>query len=113
MKTISFVSAGENLVSEQTLQVQEADEAGWRHDGHQRFSHGPWTVERLPHGCARVDLAHHREGSRGHHGLLHPQLHLVVPKRAPRVYATVAAHVRRERERVRAECRDGDPAQHG
>lgn len=42
-----------------------------------------------------MELADHRQDVGGHERILHSQLHLVVPKHTPRVYATVTTHVSR------------------
>lgn len=92
----SFCSpAGKDLVPEQTLQIQEADETRrQRLHRRRRSGHRPRIVERVPDGGARVELAEHRQDAGGGRGWsVHPQLHVVVPQHAPRVYATVATHV--------------------
>lgn len=87
--------AGQNLVPEQALQVQEADEAGWGGPGGERAGQRPGTVCGLPARATRLEpQLLIREGLRRQCRLLHPQLHVVVPLGAPRSYAATATHVR-------------------
>ncbi|KAF0026368.1 hypothetical protein F2P81_021105 [Scophthalmus maximus] len=102
---------GEDLVSEQAVQIQETDEAGRRHDRRQRIGHWPWTFERLSLGGTGVELADHREDVGGHYRILHSQLHLMVSNHTPRVYATVTAHVNTDLSPLlcsRLACQEGD-----
>lgn len=93
--TLPSALAGQDLVPEQALQVQEADEAGRGSSGGERASQRPGALCRLPAGAAWMEpQLLIRKGLRQQHGLLHPQLHVMVPLGAPRSYAATPAHVR-------------------
>lgn len=86
--------AGQDMVPEQTLQVQEADEARRGRPGGQRAGEWPGLVRGLPAGTARLEselLVW--EELREQRRLLRPQLHVLVPFSAPRSYAAASAHV--------------------
>lgn len=104
--TLLSALAGKNLVPEQALQVQEADEAGWGGSGGERAGQRPGTVCRLPTRASRLEpQLLIREGLRRQRRLLHPQLHIVVPLGAPRSYAATPADVRLPtRTRQRPSC---------
>ncbi|XP_032301745.1 homeobox protein DLX-1 isoform X2 [Coturnix japonica] len=85
---------GEDLVPEQALQIQEADEAGRGGTGERSPEQRPGPVRRLSPGARRVEhLLRLREGVLGQRRHLHPQLHVVVPVGPPRSYAAAAAYV--------------------
>lgn len=93
--TLLSALAGQDLVPEQALQVQEADEAGRGSSGGERAGQWPGAVWRLPAGAAWLEpQLLIRKGLRWQRGLLHPQLHVVVPLGAPRSYAATPTNVR-------------------
>lgn len=94
--SIFSFSPGENLVSKQTLQIQEAYETRQQHHWRQRVGQWPRTVKRLSLSGTCVELPDHREDFGGVDRVLHPQLHLMVPNRTSRVYATVTADVKKD-----------------
>ncbi|XP_075385801.1 homeobox protein DLX-1 isoform X2 [Tenrec ecaudatus] len=86
---------GQDLVPEQALQVQEADEAGRGGAGGECSGQRPGPVRSLPTRAARLEpQLLIRKGLRQQCGFLHPQLHVVVPLGAPRSYAATSAYVR-------------------
>lgn len=93
--TLSPGLAGQDMVPEQTLQVQEADEARRGSSGGQRAGEWQGLVCRLPTGATRLESELLLwEGLRQQRRLLRPQLHLLVSFSAPRSYAAASTHVR-------------------
>lgn len=87
--------AGQDMVPEQTLQVQEADEARRGSSGGQRAGEWQGLVCRLPTGATRLESELLLwEGLRQQRRLLRPQLHVLVSFSAPRSYAAASTHVR-------------------
>lgn len=83
------------MVPEQTLQVQEADEARRGSSGGQRAGEWQGLVCRLPTGATRLESELLLwEGLRQQRRLLRPQLHVLVSFSAPRSYAAASTHVR-------------------
>lgn len=83
------------MVPEQTLQVQEADEARRGSSGGQRAGEWQGLVCRLPTSATRLESELLlREGLRQQRRLLRPQLHILVSFSAPRSYAAASTHVR-------------------
>ncbi|XP_075841023.1 homeobox protein DLX-1 isoform X2 [Microtus pennsylvanicus] len=86
---------GQDMVPEQTLQVQEADEARRGSSGGQRAGEWQGLVCRLPTGATRLESELLLwEGLRQQRRLLRPQLHVLVSFSAPRSYAAASTHVR-------------------
>lgn len=93
--TLSPDPAGQDMVPEQTLQVQEADEARRGSSGGQRAGEWQGLVCRLPTGTTRLESEFLLwEGLRQQRWLLRPQLHVVVSLSAPRSYAAASTDVR-------------------
>lgn len=93
--TLSPDPAGQDMVPEQTLQVQEADEARRGSSGGQRAGERQSLVCRLPTGTTRLESKLLIwEGLRQQRWLLRPQLHVMVSLSAPRSYAATSTDVR-------------------
>lgn len=93
--TLSPDPAGQDMVPEQTLQVQEADEARRGSSGGQRAGERQSLVCRLPTGTTRLESELLIwEGLRQQRWLLCPQLHIMVSLSAPRSYAATSTDVR-------------------
>lgn len=87
--------AGQDMVPEQTLQVQEADEARRGSSGGQRAGKRQGLVCRLPTGTTGLESELLIwEGLRQQRWLLRPQLHVMVSLSAPRSYAAASTNVR-------------------
>lgn len=83
------------MVPEQTLQVQEADEARRGSSGGQRAGEWQGLVCRLPTRATRLESELLLwEGLRQQRRLLRSQLHIMVSFSAPRSYAAASTHVR-------------------
>lgn len=93
--TLSPDLAGQDMVPEQTLQVQEVDEARRGSSGGQLPGEWPSPVCRLPTSATRLEseLLLWKE-LRQQCRLLCPQLHIMVSFSAPRSYAAASTHVR-------------------
>lgn len=93
--TLSPDPAGQDMVPEQTLQVQEADEARRGSSGGQRAGEWQGLVCRFPTSTTRLESELLiREGLWQQRWLLRPQLHIVVSLSAPRSYAAASTDVR-------------------
>lgn len=93
--TLSPDPAGQDMVPEQTLQVQEADEARRGSSGGQRAGEWQGLVCRLPTGTTRLESELlFWEGLWQQRWLLRPQLHIVVSLSTPRSYAAASTDVR-------------------
>lgn len=93
--TLSPDPAGQDMVPEQTLQVQEADEARRGGSGGQRTGERQGLVCRLPTGTSRLEpelLIW--EGLWQQRRLLRSQLYILVSLSAPRSYAAASTDVR-------------------
>lgn len=89
-----FLSPGEDLVSEQALQVQETDEARRRDNRHERSRQRTRTLHRISIRSARLELHGHCQNV--HADLVYSQLHLMVSHRTPGHYAAAATHVNQD-----------------
>lgn len=101
-----FIFAGKNLVSEQTIEIQEINETRRGYHWYKHPSQWPRTLRRFSIHDTSMECFVHYENVGGHHGFLHSRLHMV--SYCSRHYAAAAADVITNREH-----RPAPPRSHG